>query len=155
MEKTERVNKISKHKILIKDFEDKYIEEVLNIIKENFDKPWNKYLLINKNRFSYKKVYLIKDKIVGFLDSNIIFDEAEINLIVVRKDFQGKKIGSFILENFINELKEKNKKTIFLEVDEKNKKAINLYKKFGFEEYSIRKNYYKNKSNAILMRKFL
>lgn len=45
---------------------------------------------------------------------------------------------------------------IYLEVDEGNITAINLYKKLGFEVTGIRKNYYKNKghqSNALNMEK--
>ena len=38
-----------------------------------------------------------------------------------------------------------------LEVNENNEKAIKLYKKNGFEEISVRKNYYGNHQNALIM----
>ena len=53
----------------------------------------------------------------------------------------------------INDMIKKNIKTIFLEVGQNNIAAINLYLKFGFEQYGIRKEYYKNKENAILMKR--
>ena len=44
---------------------------------------------------------------------------------------------------------------IYLEVRENNIKAIELYKKIGFEQYNIRKHYYRDGVNAILFRKKL
>ena len=40
-----------------------------------------------------------------------------------------------------------------LEVNENNGKALKLYKKIGFEEIYVRKNYYGNNENAIIMMK--
>ena len=47
--------------------------------------------------------------------------------------------------------KQRNCNTIFLEVNTINYKAINLYNKYGFKQYSLRKNYYGN-NDAILMK---
>ena len=47
--------------------------------------------------------------------------------------------------------KEKQCTQINLEVAEKNLVAINLYKSFNFQKVGLRKNYYKNGDNAILM----
>lgn len=38
-----------------------------------------------------------------------------------------------------------------LEVNEKNARALKLYKKIGFEKISIRKNYYGKDENAVIM----
>jgi len=46
------------------------------------------------------------------------------------------------------------KNKFLLEVNEKNKKALKLYKKIGFEEISIRKNYYGKDENAVIMIKY-
>ena len=42
-----------------------------------------------------------------------------------------------------------------LEVNENNIKALKLYKKIGFEQISVRKNYYGNNENAIIMMKII
>ena len=41
-----------------------------------------------------------------------------------------------------------------LEVNENNVKALKLYKKTGFEKIFVRKNYYGNNEDAIIMIKF-
>ena len=44
--------------------------------------------------------------------------------------------------------------TVYLEVRESNAEAINLYKKYGFEQNGMRRNYYRHPvENAVLMMK--
>jgi ribosomal-protein-alanine N-acetyltransferase len=97
----------------------------------------------------------INGQIIGFLSYFYILDEAELFLITVKKEFQGLGYGKILLEHLLNKLKENNVKVCYLEVSSKNSRAINLYKKFGFYEYSYRKKYYSNSDDAILMKKEL
>ena len=71
--------------------------------------------------------------------------------IVVRKDKRKEGIGSKLLNKIFEIAKEKNAQTITLEVNEKNLPAIRLYQKFGFEQTGLRKKYYHNMYNAIIM----
>ena len=59
--------------------------------------------------------------------------------------------GNNILEN---EGTDFSKNKFLLEVNEKNVKALKLYKKIEFEEISIRKNYYGKDENAVIMIKY-
>ena len=74
--------------------------------------------------------------------------------IVVKKSKRNNKIGSLLLEHLISLAKKLNCKSLSLEVNEDNLPAINLYKKFGFEQIGFRKNYYEDK-NGIVMVKYL
>ena len=73
--------------------------------------------------------------------------------IVVKKEKRGKKIGKLLLENLIKISKDVKAKSITLEVNMKNEVAINLYKKFEFNEVGIRKKYYNNVDDALIMTK--
>ena len=95
------------------------------------------------------------EEIVGFAGLMIILDEASIMNIVTKKDRRGLGIGSKLLEKLIDFSKEKNQKSITLEVDEQNKPAIKLYEKYNFKTVGKRKNYYHNDNAAILMTLFL
>ena len=57
-----------------------------------------------------------------------------------------------MLEYMLNNIKEENIETIDLEVNSLNKKAINLYQKYGFKTINIRKKYY-NGIDGFLMLK--
>ena len=149
------VNKIIYDQIIELPFDEKHIADVETILKENFSKPWTQDNILSSNSFSFKKVFLYGDAVIAFLDSNIIFDEAELLMLAVKKEYQNHGIGSYILNRYLEHLKSKNIKSIYLEVSENNIKAINLYKKFGFEVYGKRENYYSDNSSAILMKKSL
>ena len=62
--------------------------------------------------------------------------------ISVKKDYWGIGIGSSIMEELIGFAKTNDIKIISLGVREKNNKAINLYKKYGFKEVGVHKNYF-------------
>ncbi len=71
--------------------------------------------------------------------------------IVVRKDKRQKGIGTKLLNKIFEVTKRLNIQSITLEVNEKNQSAINLYQRFGFQQVGLRKKYYHNIDNAIIM----
>ena len=131
-------------------------EEIKDVLLSDFDDFWS-YEVLREELLSDSSLYIVAKKqneIIGFAGIKIIIDEADIMNIVVKKSYRNNGIGSLLLENLILTSNKKNLNFINLEVDCKNTIAINLYKKFGFEEISLRKNYYKN-NDAIIMKKKL
>ena len=59
------------------------------------------------------------------------------------------------MNTIINESIENKSKEILLEVREKNIQAIKFYTLQGFKQITIRKEYYKNGDNALILRKDL
>ena len=57
------------------------------------------------------------------------------------------------MESILHEAKEAFCERISLEVRVSNERAQNLYRKYGFETISIRKNYYENAEDAYVMMK--
>ena len=78
-------------------------------------------------------------------------DEAHITNIVTKKSMRQNKIGTKMLEELIKIAKERKLNNITLEVNKNNIPAINLYKKYKFKEVDIRKKYYNNCDDAIIM----
>ena len=75
-------------------------------------------------------------------------DTADILNIGIDPDFKRQGYGTDFLNHLIEELKKRHISEILLEVREGNKPAIQFYKKQGFKEISVRKNYYmKNSKN--------
>ena len=82
---------------------------------------------------------VIKDKsIIGYLYYSDIYERIEINQIEINSSYRNKGYGSKLLKYLIDN----TNKSITLEVRKDNKPAISLYKKYGFKEVAIRKNYY-------------
>jgi len=89
---------------------------------------------------------------VGFIEFLQIGDFADIHDIEVDPEHRGKGYGAKLMELFLNEMKNRNVAKVTLEVRVANVVAIRLYEKFGFGQVSIRKNYYKDGCDALLMR---
>jgi len=93
----------------------------------------------------------IDDEVVGFAGIwKAVFD-MHITNIVVRKDLRSLGIGKLLLERLIKMSKCEDVVSITLEVNSNNLPAIKLYEKFGFKNVGVRKNYYKNTDDAIIM----
>ena len=61
--------------------------------------------------------------------------------------------GTLLMKDLIRKCLEKNIEFINLEVRKDDEKAVGLYKKFGFEEVNVRKDYYgKNKDASCMVK---
>lgn len=95
----------------------------------------------------------INHKIIGFIVGVKLNNEiAKILMISVSNLYQNRRIGSKLLTTFLSEIILHNVKKVELEVKKTNLKAINFYKRFGFEIVEIIKEFYENKDDAIIMR---
>ena len=116
-----------------------YIEQIFNLEKEifkssAFSKSYLNTLIKGDNSFIY--VYLIDDKVCGYLMILDSIDVYEILAIAAVEEYRNKGIAQELLDKI-------KTKDIFLEVRESNQTAINFYKK----------NYYSEPTeNAIIMK---
>lgn len=113
---------------------------------------WNEKTL----QSCYEKHYhlwgiFFDNHLLGFAIIKENIDVWELLHIVVDKPFQSQGLAKRLMEHMINEAKLKNIATIQLEVGESNTKAISFYTKHGFRQVGLRKQYYANRENAILM----
>ena len=82
-----------------------------------------------------------------------VTDEAEIISIGVAPIARRTGTAYALMQIVEQDVKQNGVKTIFLEVDETNIPAIELYKKCSFTHTGLRPHYYENGHNAIIMKK--
>lgn len=109
---------------------------------------------LNLDNFSNCLVILKDNNAIGFITYSIIYERAEIIDIIIDKKYRNNNLGSMLLDEVIQIIKQKDCNNITLEVSSNNIPAIKLYEKFNFKVASVRKKYYKN-SDAYLMKKDL
>ncbi|QLB19555.1 ribosomal protein S18-alanine N-acetyltransferase [Mannheimia granulomatis] len=122
--------------------------------------PWSKGTLLNNQGDKYLNLkYVENGKIVAFAISQIVLDEATLFNIAVDPDFQHQGFGKRLLSELILQLQKRGIATLWLEVRESNIAAQKLYDSLGFNEVTIRKNYYPTpeggKENAVVMALYL
>ncbi len=132
------------------------IELMLAIQKAHFPDGWNREQLLsgfNDNLLSAICLDVDK-KVVGFISYSLTVDVADIEGVVVRSEERKKGYGKLLLQHLLSTLKGVAEK-VFLEVRESNVPAIALYKSCGFSEISVRKKYYSDGENALVLVKEL
>ena len=139
--------------ITIENLNKNNISEVAEIENLCIETPWGinelSKELENKNAF-YACVK--KDgKIIGYGGIWTSVGTADITNIAVLPVFRRMGIGSMIIAELIKHASEKEIFEINLEVNENNPGAIALYEKCHFIKVGIRKKYYNNKENALIM----
>ena len=129
-----------------------HLNEISNILISDFDDFWNPSVLkdeLNAENSHYL-VAQLNDEIVGFAGIKIVLDNADIMNLVIKKHFRNQGIATLLLENLISLSKKLKLSSLTLEVREDNFPAIHLYKKLGFIENGIRRNYYKTLDGFIM-----
>ncbi len=132
------------------------LNEIEDILFSDFDDFWNinifKSELLNPN--SKYIVAKIDSKIVGYAGIWKAVDDVHITNIVTAKNLRRQNIGSILLSTLIEMAKaEIGITSITLEVNHTNIPAQKLYEKFGFKVVGLRKKYYNNTDDAIIMTK--
>ena len=131
------------------------LEMMKNTLYSDFDNFWS-YNVLKQELENTNTTYIIakeNNHVVGFAGIMTCLDEATLNNIVVKKSCRGRGIGGELLESLIDLCVDLRMKTLTLEVNSSNLPAIKLYEKFGFKNCGLRKNYYNNSNDAIIMTK--
>ena len=137
------------------------IDSIVLIEQQNSHNPWSKNQLIESilNPANLCYSISIKNQIIGYLMALPALDTADVLNISINKACQRKGYGNKLLLYLIKELKDRMISQLILEVRVSNQNAIAFYLKHGFEEISLRKDYYMNhskhpnqKEDGIIMR---
>lgn len=132
----------------IKVFENtSFVQECFELDKKIF---LDNYSLQMINDDSLKELFFLKkdEELIGFIYLHGDDFEKEIYKIGIIQEYQGKGLGKYFLEEVIKLSKTSR---LLLEVNSTNKNAIKLYESCNFKKYYIRKKYYSDGNDAILM----
>ena len=134
-----------------------HVDLIVDFYKENFNDGWNKQMLLSA--FEGQRYFSIGvffgDELVGVIGYTLLLDDADIESVVVKESFKRQGIASALIDLAIIDIIKNRKQKIFLEVRKSNLPAINLYTKCGFSELSVRKKYYADGEDAIILVKDL
>lgn len=126
------------------------IDDILKVCEDSFVIPWSRKSFEDEfnNMLATYLVAKDGDKVVGFIGLWFVMDECHITNIAVSKEYRNKHIATELVEEMFKLCKEHEIAYVLLEVRSSNVAAKELYKKFGFKEDCIRKEYYKNPDNT-------
>lgn len=134
---------------MIRELKNTDIEDLTELLL-NYDKNIENHFKFKdylKNDIYSQYIYVIDDKIVGYILITIIDDLVEIHLLYVDNLFRNQKIGTKLIDYIINKY---SNYRFLLEVAINNYIAIKLYENMNFKIINIRKKYY-NDIDAYVM----
>lgn len=124
------------------------INELGKLLNDNFERLFKINEML-QDGISKVIVYEKDDKILGFITATSLYETCDILSIVVDPLYRRQEIATNLIGYLISDLGEELK-LVTLEVATKNKEALSLYDKFGFEVVHTREHYY-NGDDAYLM----
>lgn len=105
--------------------------------------PWSEKTFASNQGERYLNLQLAVDgEIAAFAITQIVLDEATLFNIAVDPAYQRRGLGRELLEAVIDAVEERGVATLWLEVRASNAAAIALYESLGFNEATVRRNYY-------------
>ena len=123
------------------------IEKAVNL------SPWSQASFQESLDKHFITVMEYNNSLIGYVIHSQVFDEVELLNIAIDPQHQKKGLGTKMLNQLINSCRAVAK-CIYLEVRASNQPAISLYKKSGFKQTGVRKNYYpldRGREDAVVM----
>lgn len=131
------------------------VDDILKIEHESFILPWSKEAFLNELTTNQYALYIGLEedgKVIGYCGVWIVVDEAQITNVAILPEFRGRKLGEALMRQVMEIASERGARTMSLEVRVSNSIAQSLYRKLGFQNGGIRKNYYSdNQEDALVM----
>tara|TARA_A100001388_G_scaffold78211_1_gene56010 strand:- start:141 stop:581 length:441 start_codon:yes stop_codon:yes gene_type:complete len=118
---------------------------------------WSKQQWTNEFNKEGIKVFgvFLSNLLIGICVYHVVLDEAQINYFVVNQKFREKGFGTHLMNYLIMQCEKLDINKLFLEVSANNFTAEKFYSSFDFSTVGIRKNYYRDGSDALLKEKKL
>ncbi len=131
------------------------LDAIMQIEPTIYSHPWTRGNFSDSLNSGYSAWLLIQEKnIVGYALMMLVLDEAHLLNLSIAKNYQKQGFGRILLNKMCDIAKQHNAANMFLEVRASNIVAIKLYENVGFNEMSIRRNYYPahgGREDAVLM----
>lgn len=132
-----------------------------SIHRKCFAHPWShseiESMAASAGSVAHSAVDSRTGRLLGFVISRKVLDEAEVLTIAVDPDFRKLGVGATLLDIHVQSLAVERIRQLFLEVEEGNVAARKLYAKFGFGEVGRRTGYYRKpdggRAEALTLRK--
>lgn len=130
-----------------------HLQQMAEIEREAFDQPWtvNMFIPEVEDENAHYVVGVRGDEVICYGGFHKILDEAHITNIAVKKGERGRGIGKFLMSELLSRAKMLGVESVTLEVRSDNIPALNMYESFGFRVEGVRKKYYNNMYDALIM----
>ena len=118
---------------------------------------WSKKQWANEFKKGNTKVFgiLLSNLVIGICVFHVVLDEAQVNFFAISQKYRKRGFGTYLMKYLIKECEKLDINKLFLEVSLNNFAAEKFYRNFDFYTVGVRRNYYKDGSDALIKEKKL
>lgn len=132
------------------------LSSVLRIERTAYPKPWTENIFRNELEMMERgeRTYLVARRgsaVVGYAGILFALDESHVTNIAVADERRRAGLASRLLAELLHDARRRGCVGVTLEVRRGNHAAQALYERFGFTEAGVRRNYYENSEDALVM----
>ena len=132
------------------------LPEVMEIERRSFPQPWTPGLFLHELKVPFSRTTLLRAcngtrATLGYICRWLVGDEVHVLNIAVHPEYRGQGLGRRLVESVIAEADQAGARLVTLEVRRENAEARGLYRKLGFVDAGVRRNYYGRGEDAIIM----
>lgn len=127
------------------------IDAVISIEQVSFTDPFSRDMFESELSQEAARIFVAKkgDKIVGYIDFWVVLDEVHLINLAVHPDYRRRGIAKALFLFMLNFVPKA--RFVYLEVRPSNNSAKMFYEKMGFWVIGKRKEYYRDKEDAMVM----
>ena len=126
---------------------------VLIIEESSFSSPWTRAAFVHELQSPHSCVTIVEraGEVLGYLCCWYVADEVQILNVAVQTNYRRQGVAERLLRYVLDVGQQKGAQSANLEVRRGNLSARRLYEKFGFREVAVRRGYYADGEDALLM----
>ena len=134
----------------------RHLRRVLRIEENAYPKPWTYRTFVDElagvriGTRHYLAAY-VGDDLVGYAGMLFSGDDAHVTNIAVDPGWRGRGVATEMMLDLCDVARSRGCQAMTLEVRHTNDPAQGLYRKFGFAPAGVRRRYYENVDDAIIM----
>jgi len=130
------------------------LDQILAIERASFPTPWLRQHFLDELYSPHAfpmSAFDGEGRLVGFICPMLLLDEGHIMDVAVDPGCRGMGVGRLLVQQVLDDCRYRGASFVSLEVRVSNITAISLYKGMGFVEAGLRKRYYKDGEDALMM----
>ena len=142
----------------ISELRAEHIGAIHKVEASAFECPWSEKTIEALINNEYAKCFgcFVDGVLAGYIALEWVLDEGSLTNLAVMPAYRRRGIAEALTQKLLDYAKEISLQFVTLEVRVSNTPASNLYRKTGFEDVGVRKNYYSNpREDALLMTKYI
>lgn len=129
------------------------LDQVCALERLCFPNPWmpDMFEAEMEGPAGFAEVVIENGELAGYTTYRVILDEAHLMNIAIDPGYRGGGLGKKLLRHVMRTCVTAGAEWMYLEVRPSNTEALGLYESHGFKQIGVRKKYYANGEDALLM----